>query len=368
MAERIYAAMSGGVDSSAVAYLLREAGHEVIGATMTLYRPGMRVGPDGVFHSPAVPGELPCGPDRDAADARRICDRLGIPHRTLDMGEAFCRTVLADFVREYEAGRTPNPCTVCNRCLKFGALLEAALSDGADAIATGHYARVEHNPASGRYLIRRGVDERKDQSYFLWQLSQETLRRVRMPLGGMTKAEIRELAAAAGLETAHKSDSQDICFVPDGDYAAFLCRYTGHGPALGDFVSEDGRVLGRHQGFWSYTVGQRKGLGIALGAPMFVKAKDPATHRVVLTTGDRLGVRRVVIRDLGLVALARAEGELRCTARLRSTQRPVPVRVSLEGDRAVLLFEEEQRAPAPGQSAVLYDGDILLLGGVITGG
>ncbi len=361
MVHHIFAAMSGGVDSSAMAALLVRAGHRVTGATMTLYRPGMRVDDEGRFH-PAPPDAEPA----DVTDARAVCTALGIPHRVYDLGETFCRRVIADFVREYEAGRTPNPCVVCNKQLKFGALLNAALADGADAIATGHYARIERDPASGRYLLRRALDETKDQSYFLWSLSQSALSRILLPLGEMRKQDSRNLAESLGLLTAHKSDSQDICFVPDGAYAAFLAAYTGHTPALGDFVDESGRVLGPHSGFWNYTVGQRKGLGIALGAPMFVKSKDPATHNVVLTGNDRLFTPAITVRDLNLIAADRLDAPVRALVKLRNAHRGALATVTpLDDTRAAVAFDEPQRAPAPGQSAVFYDGDTVLGGGII---
>ena len=366
MKRRICAAMSGGVDSSVMAHLLLREGYDVTGATMTLYRPGMKVTEDGRFIcDPAAVGEA-CGSEQDVADARAVCLQLGIPHAVYDMGEAFCRAVIGDFVREYEAGATPNPCIVCNKHLKFGALLEAALRDGADGIATGHYARIEYDAGSGRYLLKRAVDRDKDQSYVLWQLSQDTLSRVLLPLGAWHKAEIRAMAEELALTTAHKSDSQDICFVPDGDYADFLIRYTGRPPQPGDYVSEDGVVLGPHKGIIHYTVGQRKGLGIALGQPMFVRSKDPVSRRVVLTTNDRLFEREIRIRDLNLIATDRLDAPLRCEAKIRYNHKGAPATLIPTGDGAAILrFDEPQRAPADGQSAVLYDGDTVIGGGII---
>lgn len=368
MKQRICAAMSGGVDSSVMAHLLLREGYAVTGATMTLYRPGMRVSEDGRFAYQPAEGQMTCGSDEDVRDARAVCDRLGIPHRVYDMGETFCRAVIGDFVREYEGGSTPNPCIVCNKHLKFGALLDAALKDGADGIATGHYARVEYDAGSGRYLLKKALDEDKDQSYVLWQLSQEALSRVLLPLGGWHKADIRALAAELALSTAHKSDSQDICFVPDGDYASFLTRYTGRVPLPGDYVSEDGRVLGPHKGIIHYTVGQRKGLGIALGQPMFVKSKDPVSRRVVLTVNDRLFERDVPLTAVNLIATAALDAPLRCVAKIRYNHRGAPATLIPTGERRALLrFDEPQRAPADGQSAVFYDGDTLIGGGIIRG-
>ena len=366
--KHIFAAMSGGVDSSAVAVLLQRAGYRVTGATMRLYRPGMRIDEDGCFvYQPTEgAGMLPCGSDTDVADARAVCDSLGIEHKVYDMGEAFCRSVIGDFVKEYEAGSTPNPCIVCNKCLKFGALLDACLADSADGIATGHYARVRYDSGSGRHLLLRAVDTDKDQSYVLWQLSQDTLSRVSLPLGEWRKADIRAMTDEMHLVTAHKSDSQDICFVPDGDYAAFLCRYTGRVPTPGDYVDEGGRVLGQHKGIIHYTVGQRKGLGLALGAPMFVKSKDAATGRVVLANNDALFSRRVAVRAVNLIALSHLDTPLRCEVKIRYAARPAVATIHPTGtDSALIEFDEPQRAPAAGQSAVFYDGDTVIGGGII---
>ena len=362
----VCAAMSGGVDSSVMAHLLLQAGYTVTGATMTLYRPGMRLSEDGQFSCEACGGESACGSEEDVRDARAVCLRLGIPHRVYDFGRAFCHHVIGDFVREYEGGATPNPCIVCNKYLKFGALLEAALRDGADGIATGHYARVEYDGGSGRYLLKKALDVHKDQTYVLWQLSQEVLSRVLLPLGGYSKSDIRAMAADLNLVTAHKSDSQDICFVPDGDYAAFLTRYTGREPVAGPYISEDGQVLGMHKGIIHYTVGQRKGLGIALGQPMFVKSKDPVSHRVVLTTNDRLFEREISVREINLIAAERLDAPIRCEVKIRYNHKGAPATVIPTGDAtARILFDEPQRAPADGQSAVFYDGDTVIGGGLI---
>lgn len=352
--KKIFAAMSGGVDSSVMAHLLLRDGYDVEGATMTLYRPPVAGG--------AAP--LPCGSDEDVRDARAVCDSLGIAHRVYDFGQVFSDAVIEDFVRVYEAGGTPNPCIVCNKYLKFGALLEAALQDGADGIATGHYARVEK--CGDRYLLRVAADENKDQTYVLWQLTQDVLSRVLLPLGGLRKSEIREMAADLNLCTAHKSDSQDICFVPDGDYASFIERHTRRIAIPGDFVTEDGTLLGQHRGVIHYTVGQRKGLGIALGQPMFVKSKDPVSRQVVLTTNDRLFFREIHLTDINLIATDRLDTPIRVTAKLRYRHKAAPATVVQTGDHtAILTFDEPQRAPAAGQSAVFYDGDIVVGGGLI---
>ena len=347
MPKKIFAAMSGGVDSSAAAYLLLQAGYDVTGATMTLYRPN---------------GET--GDTQDATDARAICHRLGIPHVTYDMGEVFCRRVIEDFVKVYESGGTPNPCVTCNKTIKFGALWEAVTKDGADMIATGHYARIRRD--GDRHLLCKAADEGKDQSYFLWQLPKELLPHILFPLGDMTKTDIRALAAEQSFETAHKSDSQDICFVPDGDYAAFLEGYTGKTPAEGDFVDTNGRVLGRHKGLLRYTVGQRKGLGIALGAPAFVCRKNPTTNRVVLGKNEDLFTREVELTSVNLLSVEAIDTPLSVTARIRSTHRGDPATVVMTGaDTALVTFDTPQRAVCAGQSCVFYDGDVVVGGGII---
>ena len=347
MPKKIFAAMSGGVDSSVAAYLLLQEGYDVTGATMTLYRPS---------------GET--GDTQDVTDARAICDRLGIPHVTYDMGEVFRRRVIEDFIKVYEEGGTPNPCVTCNKTIKFGALWEAVSADGADRIATGHYARIRKD--GDRALLCKAADEGKDQSYFLWQLPKELLPHILFPLGEMTKPAIRALAAEQGFETAHKSDSQDICFVPDGDYAGFMGGYTGKTPAEGDFVDTDGRILGRHRGIIHYTIGQRKGLGIALGAPAFVCGKDPATNRVVLGKNEDLFTREVHLTDVNLLSVDAIDVPMAVTARIRSTHRGDPATVVMTGENtATVLFDTPQRAVCPGQSCVFYCGDVVVGGGII---
>lgn len=347
MPKKIFAAMSGGVDSSVAAYLLSQAGYDVTGATMTLYR-----------------SEGQTGDTQDVTDARAICAKLGIPHKTYDMGEVFCRCVIEDFIRVYEAGGTPNPCVTCNKTVKFGALWEAVSADGAEMIATGHYARIRRE--GDRYLLCKAADEDKDQSYFLWQLPRDLLPHILFPLGEMTKPEIRALAASLSFETAHKSDSQDICFVPDGDYAGFMEAYTGRTPEAGDFVHTDGRVLGQHKGIIHYTIGQRKGLGIALGEPAFVCGKDPVTRRVVLGKNQDLFTREVHLTDVNLLSVDSIDIPMAVTARIRSTHRGDAATVVMTGENtATVVFDTPQRAVCAGQSCVFYDGNVVVGGGII---
>lgn len=348
MKKKIFAAMSGGIDSSVAAYLLLREGYDVTGATMTLYNP---TPVDGV--------------SQDVSDARAVCRQLGIPHITYNMEDAFMQAVIRDFIAVYEAGGTPNPCVTCNKRIKFGALLDAVRSDGADMIATGHYARVQTD-GSGRTLLLRGRDESKDQSYFLWQLTNDVLSRVLFPLGDMTKAEIREIGQSLDLTTAHKSDSQDICFVPDGKYAEFIQAYTGETPMGGCFVDEQGNVLGQHKGIIHYTVGQRKGLGIALGAPMFVVSKNATDNTVILGGNHSLMTKAIRLEGVNLIATDRLTSPLRVSVKLRSTHKGASAILEATGDTSALLtFDEAQRAAAPGQSAVFYDGDVVVGGGII---
>ena len=348
--KRVLVAMSGGVDSSAAAALLVRQGYDCDGAMLKLYR-----GKDGRC----------CSAD-DAEDARQAAARLGMRFYVFNETEKFQHCVMDRFVSEYVAGRTPNPCIDCNRELKFGALLERALTLGYDYIATGHYARVDVDPDTGRYRLLRGRERRKDQSYVLYQLTQHQLRHLLLPVGDYDKPAIREQARQAGLENADKGDSQDICFVPDGDYAGFIARYTGRDCPAGDFVDESGRVFGRHKGIMHYTVGQRKGLGIAADAPLYVKRIDAAENRVVLSGNDALFSRELTANDFNWIAYDVPPRELRATARVRYHQREQAATVTvLEDGHVHLVFDEPQRAITPGQAVVLYDGDTVLGGGTI---
>jgi tRNA-specific 2-thiouridylase len=347
---RVVVAMSGGVDSSVAAALLREQGHEVIGVHMKLHD-----------RSPtAIPGAC-CGLD-DALDAARVADRLDVPFYVFDLQEAFRAAVMDDFARTWLGGGTPNPCVKCNGVLKFRVLLGRALELGADALATGHYARIVDG------AVATAVDLDKDQSYFLFPLGPDALRRTLFPLGGLTKAEVRAHAARLGLATAQKAESQDVCFLPGGDHAAFVKEWTAdHGAedASGDIVTEDGRVVGRHDAWWRFTIGQRRGLHVALGAPAYVLRVVPARREVVVTTDPaRLG--SLSLQAQGAVWVERPTPDRPVEVRVRHRGARVPARVHAQDDGTFsVAFDEPVRAVARGQAAVVYDGVRVLGGGFV---
>ena len=341
MSQRVFVAMSGGVDSSAAALLLQKQGYECAGATLSL-----------------------CGNETDGA--KRIADGLGMPFYIFDEHELFAREVMDHFASEYRAGRTPNPCIDCNRCLKFGAFLDRALEMGFDYIATGHYARVGYDEASGRYRLLRGESRAKDQSYVLYNLTQEQLAHIRLPLGGLHKTEVREIAEQHKFVNARKHDSQDICFVPDGDYARFMEDFTGKHYPAGDFLDESGRVVGTHNGAVRYTIGQRKGLGLAMGAPVYVCGKDMQANTVTVGPEEMLFDRIVYADEVNWIAIPELTGPLRVTARTRYHQVEQAATVYPAECGFRLEFDQPQRAPTPGQAVVLYQGDTVLGGGTIT--
>lgn len=343
--------MSGGVDSAVTAALVSKNQYAA-GITLCLY--------DG--ENPELIEKF----NREAQDAANVCKRLGISHSVLDLKSSFYDLVIKHFIDEYIAGRTPNPCIQCNIHIKFGAMLDYAQKNGFDSIATGHYARVEKS--GDRYLLKKALDATKDQSYVLYGLTQDQLSRTVLPLGDYTKAQAREIAEEMMLCVARKSDSQDICFVPDGDYAAFIERNTGINFAAGDYLDLKGNVLGHHKGVIHYTIGQRKGLGIALGHHAFVLDKNATTNQVVLGDEEHLFYKQVEVKNVNTIAAGsldsiRAAGKLR----YRNQEQPCVIHQT-DKDTIILEFDAPQRAPSPGQAAVFYDGDVVLGGGVIVKG
>lgn len=352
------AAMSGGVDSSVAAGLLARQGRRMVGFSMQLI--------DRLAGSTERYGRC-CSPD-DFRDARKVADRMGFAHYVLDMEQDFLRHVIRPFAADYRTGRTPSPCVRCNTFMKFGALLGRARAVGATKVATGHYAILERDPRSGRTLLRRARDRSKDQSYFLFDLSEEQRRRAEFPLGRMRKEEVREQARELRLAVADKPESMDLCFVARGEnYRAFLERQELTAPEEeGDIVDEAGRRLGRHRGVSSFTVGQRRGLGVAAERPLYVLRVEPDRNRVVVGRDADLLRERCVLRGVRWIPFQRPAGELRARVRIRSTHEGAAARIRDRGDgTAEIRFDEAQRAIAPGQAAVAYDGDLVLGGGWI---
>ena len=350
-------AMSGGVDSSVSALLMLERGYACTGVTMKLFNN------EDIGLSPLA--SKCCGLD-DIADAKSVCDRLGIEHFTFNFGDRFKREVIGRFIEAYEHGRTPNPCIDCNRYLKFDELFKKARELGCDYVVTGHYAQISYDEDRQRFLLRKAADPAKDQSYVLYSLTQEQLAHVIFPLGGLTKPQVRQIAEDHGFVNARKHDSQDICFVPDGSYVDFIEQRTGKKYPPGDFVDENSKVLGRHKGIVRYTVGQRKGLGLALPQPMYVKELDMRRNSVVLTTSTGLFTRFAIAKDINLIDCERIEEPRRLKARVRYHQPEQWATVTQpDADTLQIEFDEPQRAVTRGQAVVLYDGDVVAGGGTI---
>ena len=348
--------MSGGVDSSAAAWLLKEQGYDVIGVTMQIWQ-------DEAEEIQQENGGC-CGLSA-VEDARRVAQQLDIPYYVLNFKQEFQTHVIDYFAEEYLAGRTPNPCIACNRYVKWEALLRRSLEIGADYIATGHYARLERLE-NGRFSLRASVSARKDQTYALYSLTQEQLSHTLMPVGAFEKEEIRDMAKKAGLRTAHKPDSQEICFVPDGDYAGFIDRWSGRPVPEGDFVDARGRVLGRHKGITHYTVGQRKGLGLAMGRRVAVTRICPETNQVVIGESEDVFSRTLEAHRLNFMSVPELTGSSQVTAKISYNHKGAPCVIEKTGeDRIHVEFLEPQRAVTPGQAVVFYEGEYVLGGGRI---
>jgi tRNA-uridine 2-sulfurtransferase len=363
----IVVAMSGGVDSSTVAAILSSGNCRVIGLTMQLWDQRRLAAYD-----PGAPqsAEGRCCSLNDVYDARRVAEHLNVPYYVVNFERNFEETVVKPFVNEYLQGRTPIPCTLCNNHVKFEQLLVTARQIGADLLATGHYARVEFDPERGRYLLRRAVDETKDQSYFLFGLTQEQLSRTLFPLGSVRKQKVRELAGDYNLPVAEKPDSQEICFVPGGDYTRFLEAYRREQnqptpDSTGEVITQDGEVLARHNGLHHFTIGQRKGLGVATGTPLYVISMDTASRKVVVGNDSDLYRTVCTVRDVNWIAIPTLDGELRVQAKIRHKHVPASATVSPNGSEVRLQFDEPQRAVTPGQGAVFYQGDLVVGGGWI---
>jgi tRNA-uridine 2-sulfurtransferase len=362
----IAVAMSGGVDSSTVAAMLQAAGHPVIGLTMQLWNQRRLAGREGMPEQ--VQGRC-CSID-DVYDARRVAEQLGIPYYVVNHQERFERDVVRPFVDEYLSGRTPIPCSLCNNHLKFDQLLITAKQIGADLLATGHYSRVQYSEERGRWLLLRGQDLSKDQSYFLFGLTQEQLSQTLFPLGEMSKPAVRQKAHEHDLSLAEKPDSQEICFVPGGDYKRFIDAYLEEqGEALpdtsGELVTSNGEVVGSHSGIHNFTVGQRKGLGVATGSPLYVIELRGDRRQVVVGGGDELYCKTLRAHRLNWIGIESLDRSIRVKAKIRHRHQPADAEVRMDGEEAVVQFDEPQRAVTPGQAVVFYDGDIVVGGGWI---
>ena len=350
--KKVMMAMSGGVDSAVGALMLKKAGYDVKGVTMQLHGENVSL------------GEQSCSTAKDVEDAARVSAEIGIPFESYHMEADFAKCVIEPFVWAYEHGATPNPCVECNRYMKFARLHQLAKEQGFDYLATGHYARIEEK--EGRFLLKKGKDDTKDQSYMLYSLTQEQLSRTLFPLGELPKTETRDIAAKAGFANSQKPDSQDICFVPDGNYARFIEAYTKKQYPEGDFVKPDGTVIGKHQGIIRYTIGQRKGLGIALGAPAYVCKILSEENQVVIGEQKDLFTANLMATDVNWIAFDTLQEPIRCKAKTRYRQKEEWATVSpLPDGKVSVRFDMPLRAITPGQSVVFYDGDYVLGGGKI---
>jgi tRNA-specific 2-thiouridylase len=365
---KIAVAMSGGVDSSAAAALLREQGHELVGFTMQLWNQRRNISVDE--NGDPLPSRC-CSLD-DVYDARRVAEGLGFPFYVLNLESDFEKSVVEPFIESYLSGETPIPCVACNSRLKFASLDRMAMSLACDKVATGHFARVEHDKSAGRYRLYRGKNHWKDQSYFLWELTQEQLSRALFPLGEMVKSEVREIARGAKLYTAEKSESQEICFVPDGKYSEFIDRYLEHEDRLdeipegGAIVNTVGEVVGSHSGIHRYTIGQRRGLGIAHEKPLYVVQIERAKNQIIVGEAEELESSEFIAKGVNWVAFDRPDSLVEARVKVRYRHEPAPATIHpLPDDRARIVFDEPQRAITPGQATVFYSGDEVLGGGWI---
>ncbi len=354
--KRALIAISGGVDSSVAALLTKEKGLECFGATMKLFHPStLNINPDKAT-----------GSDEDIKDAKAVCERLSIPHSVFDFSEDFRAGVIDRFICAYEEGLTPNPCIDCNRYIKWNLMFKKAEELGLDFVVTGHYARIEYDENSGKYLLKKGLDEAKDQSYVLYNMTQEQLAHTLLPIGELSKEDVRAIAEKNGFINSKKKDSQDICFIPDGDYAAFIENTTGKCYKKGHFIRTDGTDLGEHKGLIHYTIGQRRGLGLALDRPSYVIRKDMESGAIIIGDNQDLFTRRLVADDFNWISGEAPKAPIRANAKTRYRHKEQPATITpLDDGRVEILFDEPQRAITTGQAAVIYQGDTLLGGGRI---
>ena len=355
MAKKALIAMSGGVDSSVAALITKEQGYISTSITMKLY--------DG---DTVDKKENTCCSADDIADARAVCNKLDIPYYVFNFKDSFNEEVINRFVNAYECGATPNPCIDCNRYIKFNRLIKRMFELDMDYVVTGHYARIEYNENTNRYELKKAVDETKDQSYVLYSLTQEQLAHTLFPLGAMPKSQVRKIAEDNNFINANKHDSQDICFVPDGKYAEFIENYTGKKYPEGDFVDLNGNVLGKHKGIIRYTIGQRKGLGLALPAPMYVCKKDLENNKVILCDNESLFTKELYANNINLITCDKIQGSVKANAKVRYNQKEQPATITqIDDDRLHIVFDQPQRAIAKGQAVVIYQDDVVIGGGTI---
>ncbi len=346
-------AMSGGVDSSVTAYLMKEQGYDCIGVTFKMFDKS-----DKLFGFDASAA------DNDINDAKAVCDKLGIPFIVEDVSAQFSKHVIDNFIKTYEKGGTPNPCVECNKHIKFELLNKVAEKHNCDVIATGHYAKIASD--NGRFYIMKADDIKKDQSYFLYSLSQEQLKKIKFPLSEITKEKAREIAENNGFINARKKDSQDVCFITNGDYASFICRATEKKYPHGKFIDENGNIVGKHNGIINYTIGQRKGLGLAMGTPVYVKEKDIKTNSIIVSENEGLFKKEIYVEYFNFMHSESFAGRIECTVKIRFNHAGAHATVEMIDKNTIkIVFDTPQRAPAKGQSAVLYDNDIILGGGII---